>query len=302
MALVIDGHNLIGVLPDIQLGEPDDEARLLARLRNYRSHSGQNLVVFFDSGDLPGHTPDMSSPGVTVRFSGPGQSADDAIVAFLRTRAQPGQYAVVTNDANLTWRVRSIGASTIRASDFIAKLGRPPAQPRTAPTEPGPDPRDPAFADIYTSFITAERKRAQARKDAPTSAQVWIERLYGDDVEAALKAAEWLGLHGGRQASAPLHDALTHSDVRVRAAALLAFGELGDPSAVPDLCDRLAHDAGSMAREAAAQSLGRIGDRRAESALEAAVQSDAKNKVRKAAREALQQIRARRGAGIQGNK
>src|SRR5512135_2892724 len=97
MALVIDGHNLIGVLPDIQLGEPDDEARLLARLRNYRSHSGQNLIVFFDSGHLPGHTPDMSSPGVAVHFSGLGQSADDAIVDFLRTRGQPGQYAVVTN-------------------------------------------------------------------------------------------------------------------------------------------------------------------------------------------------------------
>ena len=63
MALVIDGHNLIGVLPDIQLGEPDDEARLLARLRGYRSHSGQNLIVFFDSGDFPGNTLHASTPG-----------------------------------------------------------------------------------------------------------------------------------------------------------------------------------------------------------------------------------------------
>ena len=294
MALVIDGHNLIGVLPDIQLGEPDDEARLLARLRNYRSHSGQNLVVFFDSGDLPGHTPDMSSPGVAVRFSGLGQSADDAIVDFLHTRAQPGQYAVVTNDANLTWRVRSAGASVMRASDFIAKLARPAARSGAAPGEPSPDPRDPAYADIYASFLTAERARAQARKTAPTPAEVWIERLYGDDVEAAQRAAEWLGPHGGKQALAPLHDALTHDDVRVRAAALLAFGELGDASAVPDLCERLAHDAGSTAREAAAQSLGRIGDRRAETALEAAAKSDAKSKVRKAAQAALAQIRARK--------
>lgn len=296
MALVIDGHNLIGVLPDIQLDEPDDEARLLARLRGYRSHSGQNLIVFFDSGDLPGNTPHTSSPGVTVRFSGRGQSADDAIVDFLRAAAQPGQYAVVTNDADLTWRARAVGASTIRASDFIAKLGRPPAraQPEVASTEPTPDPRDPAFADIYASFITAGRERAQAHKEASPPAQVWIERLYGDDVEAVLQAAAWLGLHGGKQALGPLYDALTHSDVRVRTAALLAFGELGDPSAVPDLCDRLAHDAGSMAREAAAQSLGRIGGRRAETALEAAAQSDAKSKVRRAALAALAQIRARK--------
>jgi hypothetical protein len=31
------GHNLIGVLPDIQLDQPDDELRLLARLRAYRA-------------------------------------------------------------------------------------------------------------------------------------------------------------------------------------------------------------------------------------------------------------------------
>jgi hypothetical protein len=292
MALVIDGHNLIGALPDIQLGEPDDEVRLLARLRNYRSHSGQNMIVFFDSSDLPGSTPDLSSPGVAVRFSGPGQSADDAIVAYVRSRAQPGQYAVVTNDADLAWRVRAAGASTLRVSDFIAKLERPPARRTVTPGETSPDPRDPAFADIYASFLTAERRHAQARKGAVASAQVWIERLYGDDVDAAQQAAAWLGVHGGRQALAPLRDALTHSDVRVRAAALLALGELGDASAVPDLCDRLAHDTGSLAREAAAQSLGRIGDRRGEAALMTAAQSDAKNKVRKAAQAALMQIRA----------
>ncbi len=294
MALVIDGHNLIGAMPDIQLNEPDDEARLLARLRSYRAHNGQSLIVFFDSGDLPASTPSMSSPGVMVRYSAPGQTADDAIVDFLRTRGQPGQYAVVTNDVDLTWRVRSAGASVMRASDFIAKLIRPPARPRNEPAERAPDPRDPAFADIYAGFIAAERSRSSPGKATLVSRQTWIERLYGDDIDAAQKAARWLGLNGGKEALTPLRDALTHSDVRVRAAALLAFGDAGDPAVLPDLCDRLAHDQGSMAREAAAQSLGRIGDRRAESALETAARSDSKNKVRKAALAALGQIKARR--------
>ncbi len=114
-------------------------------------------------------------------------------------------------------------------------------------------------------------------------------------MEEAQRAAAWLGQRGGAQALASLRDALTHHDVRVRAAALLALGALGNRAALPDLCDRLAHDAGSMAREAAAQSLGRIGDRSVESALELAVRSDGKSKVRKAAQAALLQIRARRG-------
>ncbi len=302
MALVIDGHNLIGAMPDIQLNEPDDEARLLARLRSYRARNGQSLIVFFDSGDLPASTPNMSSPGVMVRFSAPGQTADDAIVDFLLTRGQPGQYAVVTNDADLAWRVRSAGASVMRASDFTAKIARPSARSRKEPAEPAIDPRDPAFADIYAGFIAAERSRSSPGKATPTSRQTWIERLYGDDVDAAQKAARWLGLNGGKEALAPLRDALTHSDVRVRAAALLALGDAGDPAVLPDLCDRLAHDQGSIAREAAAQSLGRIGDRRAEPALEMAARSDSKNKVRKAALAALDQIKARRKTALPNDK
>src|SRR5512139_270369 len=103
MAFVIDGHNLIGALPDIQLGDPEDELSLLGRLKAYRARTGgDTLIVFFDSGDVPGAFPDLSTPGVQVRFARPGQSADDAIVEFLQTRAQPGQYALVTNDHELT--------------------------------------------------------------------------------------------------------------------------------------------------------------------------------------------------------
>lgn len=295
MTLIIDGHNLIGALPDIQLNEPDDEARLLARLRAYRSFSRQDMIVFFDSGDLPtpaGPPPNWSSPGVTVRFARPGQTADDAIVAFLRSRPQPGQYAVVTNDVELLARAQAVGASVLRANDFVVKLTRPAGHepPDAAWT---PDPRDPAFADIYAGFLAAERMRRRPQATEELSFQAYVERLYGDDSEAAQEAAAWLGRTGQRAALAPLRDALTHSDVRVRAAALLALGDLNDPAALPDLCDRLAHDTGSLARQAAAQSLGRIGDRSVEAALEAASRTDAKSKVRKAALAALAQIRAR---------
>jgi hypothetical protein len=231
---------------------------------------------------------------VAVRFSGPGQTADDAIVAFLRSRPQPGQYAVVTNDVELIWRVQSVGASATHANDFVTKLARPAVANRRQAAEPTPDPRDPAFADIYVGFLAAERVQGQARREKLLPFQAYVEQLYEEDAEAAQKAAGWLGRSGEKAALTPLRDALTHSDVRVRAAALLAFGDLGDPAALPDLCDRLSRDAGSMAREAAAQTLGRIGDRSVEAALETASKTDAKSKVRKAALAALAQIRARK--------
>lgn len=292
---IIDGHNLIGVLPDLDLSQPDDEAQLLARLRGYRAATGgRPMIVFFDSGDLPARLQDPSSPGVQVRFSAPGQTADDAIVAYLRGRSQPGQYAVVTNDAELGWRVREAGASVLRASDFAAKLTAHRRRGAAPPAEaPAPDPHDPAFADLYDAFVTAEKHAARFAGQAVGLAG-WIERLYEGDPQLAQRAALWLGRYGGAAGLEPLRDALTHEDAGVRAAALLALGDLGDPAALPALADRLAHDGNSMVRQAAAQSLGQIGDRTVLLALEAAAKTDPKGKVRKAAAAALAQIRARR--------
>jgi predicted RNA-binding protein with PIN domain len=308
MSLIIDGHNLIGILPDIQLDQPDDERRLLERLRAYRAWSGgRSLIVFFDSSPsrlleramYPQGT-DLSSPGIQVRFAEPGQTADDAIVEYLRGRAQPGQYAVVTNDQGLSWRVRDAGASVLSASEFAVRL-KPTRRSASASAEPAHDPHDPAFADLYAGFIESEKARARFRGEKQADLTTWIERLYEGDPQLAERAARWLGNSNEKAALQPLHDALTHDDAGVRAAALLALGDLGNPAALPDLCDRLIKDGNSMVREAAAQSLGRLGDRTVEATLKVAAETDHKSKVRKAAREALEQIRARKGAGKQGN-
>jgi len=168
--------------------------------------------------------------------------------------------------------------------------------------EPSYDPHDPAFADLYAGFIESEKTQARFRGEKRIDLAVWIERLYEGDPQLAAQAARWLGSSGGAAVLDPLRDALTHDDSAVRAAALLAMGDLGDPAALPHLCDRLSKDGNSMVREAAAQSLARIGDRTVEATLEIAATTDHKGKVRKAAREALEQIRARKGARIQGNK
>lgn len=50
--LLIDGHNLIGsgALADISLDDEDDEAKLVARLRVWRSKAKDQMTVVFDHG------------------------------------------------------------------------------------------------------------------------------------------------------------------------------------------------------------------------------------------------------------
>ncbi len=308
MAYIIDGHNLIGVLPGISLAQPDDEARLIDLLLSYRARGAGAMIVFFDSNPLlaASHPPTTvppsvpSRPGLEVRYAGKGQTADDAIVAFLRASRQPGQYAVVTNDAGLIRRVKVLGASILAANEFSAQLARQMATRKPSKPGPssrvdatGPDPHAPAFADLYEEFLAVDRARKQSSDRPHVDITTLIERLYSGDPQLQEQSAKALGQSRDPRAIGPLRDALTSRDAALRAAAALALGMLRNQAPLVDLIALVKGDGNSMVREAAAQALGAIGSAKAIPALELAAESDAKSKVRRAARIALEAIRAR---------
>ncbi|MFZ1627358.1 MAG: NYN domain-containing protein [Anaerolineae bacterium] len=284
MSLLIDGHNLIGALPSIELGARDDEQQLIVRLRAYHGFSGKTLIIFFDSGDAPGRADHLSTAGVQVHFARRPQTADDLIVAFLRQSAQPGQHAVVTNDRELAGRSRQLGASVISARDFARKLSPANrAAPEAAMADQTPSPRDPAFADLYSAFLAAEKDSARLSGQSAHGFAWWQEHLYGEDVTLAENAVHWLRRFAEPARALPLLlDALTHQQARVRAAAALALGQMAAPAAVERLAACLHHDGSSLVREAAAQALGQMPTPAALIALQAALH-DPKHKVRKTA-------------------
>lgn len=294
MALIIDGHNLIGtdVLPGIRLGDADDEWLLVQRLRTYAAARRLKLTVVFDSGPGLASPERLSNSAVAVRFAPPGVEADSVIVQLVRASSQPGKATVVTNDQGLASQVRSAGGQVRSATQFAAQLA-PRKAKATSTTELLPDPRDPAFADIYHGFVEVEKDQVRFGDEINQDAVDWIERLYGDDLTDAARAAHWLGRYGGPAALEPLLDALSHRAGQVRAAALLALADLGERRAAPAIAEQLARDESGMAREAAAQALGRLGGGAAENALRAAL-ADPKAKVRKAAAASLEQLHARR--------
>lgn len=295
MKLLVDGHNLIGAMPDIDLADPDDEWQLVQRLRGYAAARRVSVTVVFDSGPGPAPTWHLSGGGVEVRFAPPGMSADTVIVQLLRREKRPSEVTVVTNDQALASQVRSIGGQVRSASQFAAEISppRPKPRPKPPPEKPRPSPHDPAFADLYRAFIEADKDAERFGEEMSLDLSVWEERLYGDNDELAAKAARWLGRFGGSAALSPLLDALGHRAPQVRAAALLALGELGNREAVPAVAERLAEDASGMVREAAAQALGRLGSLEAEQALQQAL-ADPKAKVRKAAAASLAHLEARK--------
>jgi predicted RNA-binding protein with PIN domain len=131
MPLLIDGHNLIGQLPDIRLDDPDDEAKLVARLRTYSARTGKRMTVVFDHGLPGGHSRRLSGGGVKVVFAAAGRSADGILRERVRRARDPRGLTVVTSDREVQAAAEARGVRVVRSDEFAAQL----SAPQTAPVE-----------------------------------------------------------------------------------------------------------------------------------------------------------------------
>ena len=126
MALLIDGHNLIGKMQGLRLDDPDDEQKLLIRLRAYRARTGRRLVVYFDPGAAYQSPERRSKGGISIHQAGTGQRADDLMIRDMRRHHNPRELTVVTSDRAIQEVARHHGARVIDAATFAGELSHPP--------------------------------------------------------------------------------------------------------------------------------------------------------------------------------
>ncbi len=125
MPLLIDGHNLIGRLPDIRLDDPHDEAKLVARLRAYAARTRQRITVVFDRG-LPGGHSTLSGGDVEVVFAPTGRTADAILRERIHRARHPRRLTVVTSDREVIASARSRQTPVVRSDTFARLLNAPP--------------------------------------------------------------------------------------------------------------------------------------------------------------------------------
>jgi hypothetical protein len=133
MRYIIDGHNLIAHLPDITLDDPDDEAKLVLKLRAFAARTSDQCTVYFDAG-TPAGVSRMSSRSIEVRFASHRSNADHAIMERLTREKRPHDITVVTSDNAVLDEARRHRMKTMKSSQFAALL----RQPET-PSKPGHD-------------------------------------------------------------------------------------------------------------------------------------------------------------------
>jgi len=139
MHYLIDGHNLIAKLPDIDLNDPDDEIQLILKLRQWTAASAKRKVtVYFDGGIPGGHNVNLSNSQVKVIFVSEGKTADSLLIARINRVKNPPEYVLVTSDQEIINAASKRKMKHLRSEKFAMRLGRD----KEERTLPGPTIHD----------------------------------------------------------------------------------------------------------------------------------------------------------------
>jgi len=133
---LIDGHNLIGQMRDLSLKDPQDEAKLVERLKRFAARKGKRCVVVFDSGLPGGLSRDWSTSSVQVVFAHGGTTADAIIRERLRSLPDPTNWTVVSADHEIRSAAEHRRVIVLTPGDFAAML----SGPATPDREDDPNP------------------------------------------------------------------------------------------------------------------------------------------------------------------
>lgn len=125
MPYLIDGHNLIGQLPDIGLDDPNDEALLVQRLIGFCARTNKTCVVVFDYG-LPGGRSRMSTRAVQVVFASQRSSADRVMLERIGKIKDPRSWTIVSSDHEVLDTAKLRKMQTMTGPVFADLLDAPP--------------------------------------------------------------------------------------------------------------------------------------------------------------------------------
>ena len=124
MPTLVDGHNLIGQLPQLDLADPDDEAKLVMLLRRYATRKrGRRIVVIFDHG-VYGHPNNLNGYGIEAVFVPPPRNADAELIRRIRAIKRIDEWQVVSSDRAVIGAAQAKGIAVVTSERFATLLNK----------------------------------------------------------------------------------------------------------------------------------------------------------------------------------
>lgn len=126
--LIVDGYNVIGSWPNLkQLSKGNlDHARhkLIEILTEYQAFTGQEIIIVFDAYRSKGRKEVESGPGVEVRYTDHGQTADSLIESLVSKLSERYPVGVVTSDWAQQQIVLGKGARRWSSREFYHEVNK----------------------------------------------------------------------------------------------------------------------------------------------------------------------------------
>ena len=121
--LVVDGYNVTKTgYPDLPL--EDQRTRLVSGLAALAARTGAEVTCVFDGAEVQVRVPTAASKRVRVRFSPPGQIADELIRRLVRAEPAGRPVTVCSADKEVVAGVRRSGARVVTPAALLARLAR----------------------------------------------------------------------------------------------------------------------------------------------------------------------------------
>lgn len=122
MPFLIDGHNLIPHIRELNLSQLDDELALVEILEIYFRKTRKKAIVFFDRA-APGHDQNINRGFLSAHFTRPPLNADKAIRnEVTKLGRSAANYTVVSSDAEVQNHALRQGVQVLSSSEFAMKL------------------------------------------------------------------------------------------------------------------------------------------------------------------------------------
>lgn len=125
MPYLIDGHNLIGKMPGLNLDDLDDEQRLIEILQEFCTQNSKEVEVFFDQSST-GQGKARVHGRVTARYIGAHETADQAIARRLKNlNREAANWSVVSSDREVQAAAKRARARIVPSNEFSGQLSKP---------------------------------------------------------------------------------------------------------------------------------------------------------------------------------
>lgn len=124
MPYLIDGNNLIGAIPVIDIRDPQAREKLTGLLSRYQKAKGNSVVVVYDGPPPDGSPGELHMGRLRVVYAGPKSDADSVIKNMIRESRSPDQWTVVSSDKQVYSYCKWAGAGAMRVMPFYDDLRR----------------------------------------------------------------------------------------------------------------------------------------------------------------------------------